>query len=271
MTRRVLGSVVARLRRDERGVALVEFAFGAPVLLFLILAGLELANYALAQLRVNQIAMTVADNAGRVMTGIDEANIYEVFAGARVIGEPLGFEENGRIVLSSLQANGITGNGAGQMINWQRCWGALDVDPAYGVQGDGRQDDTLAAGMGAGGNRIYSDPDTAVMVAEVSYDYQPLISSSILPLTARIRHESAFNVRGRQNNNISNTQSLATLACGSGATPSGGGSSGGSSGSGSSGGGGNGNAGNSGGTNNGNNGKGGGNNGGGNNGNGNGH
>ena len=205
--------LLMRLWRDERGLAFVEFAFAAPILLFLILGGLELVNYALAHLRVNQIAMTVADNAGRVVTGIDEANVYEVFAGAEVIGEPMDFEVNGRIVLSSLQDNGLNGNAAGQMINWQRCWGELDVDPAYGTEGTGRDNNDLEDGMGEDGSRIVSAPDTAVMVVEVSYDYQPLIGGSILPIGATIRHESAFNVRGRQNNDLSNTQGLEALAC----------------------------------------------------------
>jgi hypothetical protein len=206
-------AVMLRLWRDERGLAFVEFAFAAPILLFLILGGLELVNYALAHLRVNQIAMTVADNAGRVVTGIDEANVYEVFAGAGVIGDPLDFEANGRIVLSSLQDNGLNGNAAGQMINWQRCWGELDVDPAYGTEGTGRDNDDLEDGMGEDDSRIISAPDTAVMVVEVSYNYQPIIGGDILPIGAMIRHESAFNVRGRQNNDISNTQELDVLAC----------------------------------------------------------
>ena len=46
-----------RLRRDTRGLALVEFAFSAPLLLLLILGGIELVNYALAHMRVNQIAL----------------------------------------------------------------------------------------------------------------------------------------------------------------------------------------------------------------------
>lgn len=207
-------SLLDRLWRDERGLALVEFAFAAPILLLLILGGLELVNYALAHLRVNQIAMTVADNAGRVVTGIDEANVYEVFAGAGVIGDPLDFEANGRIVLSSLQDNEQNGSAAGQMINWQRCWGELDVDPAYGIEGTGRDNDDLEDGMGEEDARIISAPGTAVMVVEVSYDYQPLIGGNILPIGATIRHESAFNVRGRQNNDISNTQELEVLSCG---------------------------------------------------------
>lgn len=201
------------LAADESGVAFVEFAFIAPILLFLILGGLELVNYALALLKVNQIAMTVADNAGRVTTGIDEANIYEVFAGANVIGQSMDFEKNGKVVLSSLQDNGQKAGDHGQMINWQRCWGDLTQAPAYGTEGTGRTDDALATGMGPAGNQITSIPGTAVMFVEVSYQYQPLVSSKILPLSGVIRRESAFNVRGRQNNDISNTQDLTKLSC----------------------------------------------------------
>lgn len=207
------GTLLRRLYGDERGLALIEFAFAAPVLLLLILGGLELANYALAHLRVNQIAMTVADNAGRVTVGIDEANVHEIFAGADVIGLPIDFEENGRVVLSSLQHNGRNGSNEGQMINWQRCWGDLDVDPLYGVEGDGRTDDSLEDGMGRNGNQIVSAQGTAVMVVEVTYTYQPLIDSGYMVIGETITHESAFNVRGRQNNNITNGQDLDELDC----------------------------------------------------------
>jgi hypothetical protein len=205
--------IIRRIRHDNRGVAIVEFALAAPVVLFLILGGLEVVNYALAQLKVNQIAMTVADNAGRVTTGIDEANIYEVFAGAGVIGKSMDFQQHGRIVLSSLQDNQQTGSNHGQMINWQRCWGDLGVSSVYGTEGTGKDDDALADGMGPADNKITSVPGTAVMFVEVSYDYQPLISGKILPMSGTIRRETAFNVRGRQNNDISDTQDLQKLTC----------------------------------------------------------
>src|SRR5690606_10042544 len=156
---------------------MVEFAFAAPVLLLLILGGLELVNFALAHMRVNQIAMTVADNAGRVTTGIDEANVYEGFAGAEVIGEPLEFESKGRVILSSLQDNDQQGTRAGQVINWQRCWGDLNVAPAYGVEGTGRKNADLKDGMGPPDSPIISAPGTAVMVVEVVYDYEPFVGS----------------------------------------------------------------------------------------------
>jgi hypothetical protein len=99
------------------------------------------------------------------------------------------------------------------MINWQRCWGDLATAPAYGAEGTGRDDNSLEQGMGGAGNTITSTPGTAVMFVEVSYNYQPLISDTILPIGGTIRRESAFNVRGRQNNEISNTQGLGLLAC----------------------------------------------------------
>ena len=192
----------AMLSRDARGMALVEFALSLPLVLALGLGGFELANYALTNLRVNQIALSVADNAGRVITRIDETDVVEVFAGARVTGEPIGFQQNGRVVLSSLQHNGRTGTTAGQMINWQRCWGSLAVAPSYGRQGAGRTNGSLQS-MGRPGRAIASLPNTAVMFVEVSYRYSPLIGGVLSPQT--IRYESAFIVRGRTQNDISNT------------------------------------------------------------------
>jgi hypothetical protein len=201
------------LRRDTRGLALTEFAFAAPIFLTLVLTGLELSNLALAHLRVSQMAMTVADNAGRVTTGIDEANIYEVFTGAEFVGNSLDFEANGRVVLSSLEHNGETGSDEGQTIVWQRCWGDdTAVEPLYGEEGDGADDDSLEDGLGSGSDKITALEDTAVMFVEATYDYQPLVSTGFFdPPT--IRYESAFNVRGRQNNDITNTQRLAVMSC----------------------------------------------------------
>ncbi|WP_226633295.1 TadE/TadG family type IV pilus assembly protein [Novosphingobium profundi] len=200
------------LEADESGVAIIEFALIAPLFLMVLCTGLELANYARAQLRVSEIAMSVADNAGRVMGGIDEANVQEVFAGAASIGESIDFEANGRIVLSSLETNGRSGRNAGQMIRWQRCWGEGDFDPAYGTQGTGRTNDALSQGMGRNGHRIAASSNTAIMFVEASYTYQPLIVAALFD-TGTIRYESAFNVRGRQNQELSNAQGLTVARC----------------------------------------------------------
>lgn len=201
-----------RLRRDEGGLAFIEFAFAAPIFITLVLAGMELTNLAVSHLRVSHMAMTVADNAGRVTSGIDEANIEEVFAGAELIGEPLDFKAHGRVVLSSLEENGQSGSQAGQVISWQRCWGDKDIDPKYGEEGDGATNGSLKNGLGASTNRITAGAHTALMFVEVTYDYQPLVGTGFFDAPT-IRYESAFNVRGRQNNAITNTQNLTVNDC----------------------------------------------------------
>lgn len=209
----LLPGLLRRAAACERGIALTEFAFALPIFLVLVLGGLETANLAMTHMRVNQIAITVADNAGRVRTGIDESNVYEFFSGAALIGDPLDFNTKGRIVISSLEPNGRSGSEAGQMINWQRCYGGLDVDPAYGLEGAGRTDASLAEGMGREGNRIQSADGTAVMFAEVTYLYTPLFMGQLIDGERMIRYESAFNVRERTNQNITNIQSLAVNRC----------------------------------------------------------
>lgn len=202
-----------KLFEDSKGLALIEFAMSLPLFLTLALGGMELANLASAHMRVSQIAMTVADNAGRVDPSIDEADIYEIFAGASLIGEKLDFEANGRVILSSLQHNGLSGTDEGQMINWQRCMGDLSILSLYGAQGTGRTDNSLPLGMGPTGNEIFSAPGTAIMFVEVVYDYQPLIPGELL--NRQIRYETAFNVRSRDILDITNSSSpaLAINSC----------------------------------------------------------
>ena len=50
-----------RLRLSENGLALTEFAFSLPIFITLLFGGLEIINLVMAHMRVNQIAITVAD------------------------------------------------------------------------------------------------------------------------------------------------------------------------------------------------------------------
>ncbi len=204
---REMSKLIQRLTRDRNGLALIEFAMTLPLFLSVALGGMELANLASAHMRVSQIAMTVADNAARVDPSIDEADIHEIFAGADLIGAKLDFEANGRIILSSLQHNGLTGTDEGQMINWQRCAGDMTVASLYGVEGTVRTDSSLPLGMGPTGNEIFSAPSTAVMFVEVVYDYQQLIPGKLFE--KQIRYETAFNVRSRNVFDITNSSSPA--------------------------------------------------------------
>lgn len=224
----------ARLRGCTSGLALTEFAFALPILLTLSLFGIETANFAMAHLRVSNIAVMTADNVARVRDSIDEADIVEVFTGAKMAGSGINFAQNGRIVLSDLEMSPI--NSARQWIRWQRCDGALNVDPAYGrpitaagtnitngteIYQSDRQTPSLTpsswllsslVNVGGSSAPITAQSGTAVMLVEIVYNYQPIIPNSFLS-GRQIRYESAFNVRQRTDQTLRNLGRITPRTC----------------------------------------------------------
>ena len=203
----------SELRGCESGLAFVEFALSLPVLTTLVLVGLETANLAMAHLRISNIAMLASDNASRVRDSIDEADVIELLTGAKMTGDSINFRNHGRIILSSIEPNTAGANGAstGQWIRWQRCDGAKVVTSNYGTQGTGQNNASLQA-VGPAGNQISASSGTAIMLVEVVYDYQPLVSSTIFGART-IRYESAFNVRQRTNQAITNVNNVTPKNC----------------------------------------------------------
>lgn len=185
-----------RLRGDTSGLALIEFAFAAPLVLGMGMLGTETAYLVITHLQVSQIAMQVADNASRVgeedvlnARKVYERDVAATLIGAEKLGDSIDIFEQGRVIVSSLQQNAQ----GGQWIAWQRCRGAKVYDSTYGVQGAGATG-TSFPGMGTVGRYITASPGTAVMFVEVAYDFE-----SITPLDLfdgrEIVYTAAFNVR----------------------------------------------------------------------------
>lgn len=189
------------LHACSRGVSTIEFAIIMPIFLMTALYGTELAYYASVRLQISQIALSVADNAARlgqtenagVTPTITESDIDAVMFGALRQGQTIDLESNGRVVLSSLERDNLTGN---QWFHWQRCRGDLDRASFYGPARFGLEGDALA-GVGQGG-AITAVADSAVMVAEVFYDYQPLFGG-MFPDFSVIREEAVFMIRDDRN------------------------------------------------------------------------
>jgi hypothetical protein len=200
---RKLKTHLSRQRADENGLAMVEFALIAPVLIAGLVGALELSQYAIANQRVSQIAMLVADNAARVRDSIDEIDVNEIMTGGKLVGETIGFSANGRIILSSVENN--PGN-TGQWIRWQRCAGAKNVTSDYGGQGKGQNDATLPA-IGPTGNKVSASAGQALMFVEIKYDYQPIAFQWLLG-DRTISYMTAMNVRQRNDQAINNQSNL---------------------------------------------------------------
>jgi Flp pilus assembly protein TadG len=188
--------LLRRLKACESGAALVEMAFGLPILLTLTAGGTELARYATVQMRVSQLAIQVADNASRMGTGqplaakqITETMINDVLSGAEAQAGELNLmgsqsetvngvtttAQKARIIISDLEpiANPNTTNKF--KIVWQRCRGtATSYTPRYGTAGQ-----TNLNGMGPTGRVVTAPDGTALMFVEVHYRYQPLFIGSL--------------------------------------------------------------------------------------------
>ena len=100
-----------RLAASRSGVAATEFAIVLPFLLGVGLMGLEVANRAIVQMQVSQLAAHIADNASRIgdTSTLQDRRIYErdlndLFYGADVQGSNrLDLFKNGRVIVSSLE------------------------------------------------------------------------------------------------------------------------------------------------------------------------
>lgn len=191
-----LSRFTGRLARCPDAVSAVELGLAMPFLMGLTLTGVEVVNLALIHVRLNQLAITVADNASRAkQTQVNgapqfrEYDVNQVFRAAALQGEDLQIPTRGRVILSSLQVN----SSGGQWIAWQRCWGKTTWASRYGPQGTGATG-TSFAGMGYTTTKMTADAGTAIMFVEIAYDYKPFFLGSLLPAKL-IRKEAAVYVR----------------------------------------------------------------------------
>ena len=187
---------LAQVRQDRSAVSAVELGLALPLLMSLALTGAEVVSLAITHVKLNQLVITVADNASRAkQTQVNgapqfrEYDVNQVFRGAALQAEELDMPNRGRIVLSSLQVNGS----GGQWIAWQRCWGKNTWASRYGTQGTGSSG-TAFKGMGYTSPKMTADTGTAIMFVEVAYDYKPFFLGSILSAKL-IRKEAALYVR----------------------------------------------------------------------------
>ena len=119
LARGMAGRLARRLRGDTSGLALIEFAFGAPLVLGMGMLGTETAVLVITHLQVSQIAMQVADNASRVgeqevlvARKVYESDINDVLYGAQLQAGGLNLYANGRVIVSSLQVRPAAAGGA---------------------------------------------------------------------------------------------------------------------------------------------------------------
>lgn len=211
-----LRRLCARLWRDRSAATVVEMAVSMPVLMGLALVGTEVVNLAILHVRLNQLAITVADNASRAKQALStgapqfrEFDVNQVFTGASLSVDDLDFPDNGRVILSSLEQN----TSGGQWIHWQRCWGDNAYASRYGVQDTGKTG-TAFAGMGQTTVPMKAEASSAIMFVEVAYNYTPMFLNGVVAGKV-IRKEAALYVRDDRDlaKGVVATAGLAAATC----------------------------------------------------------
>jgi len=209
-----------RLREDASGLALVEFALSAPIVLAMFLSGAELTNYAITKMRISQAALHVADNGSRIGSNslltapqISETQINDLLIGANLQAGSVDLAGRGRVIVSSLEPIADPNTTSRYKIHWQRCYGAKSFTSSYGEQGD-----TDLTGMGPTDHKVTAPEGGGVIFVEIAYDYKPLISASLVPNTV-IHEIAAMTVRddrdyaGNGDTGIYNSEGAAPSTC----------------------------------------------------------
>ncbi len=208
-------SLLRRLRRDERAVAMIEFAYALPIFVALSVGGVELSHYITTKMRVSQIALHIADHAARIGAGtqlaqktVTETQINDLFVGSGLQANELKLFEKGRVILSSLEPVANPNPTNRFKIGWQRCRGMKVHNSTYGASGD-----TNLTGIGPAARQVRAPADGATMFVEVSYTYKPIIATRYAP-SLQITEIASFPVRDRRDTSqVYNTEGAPRALC----------------------------------------------------------
>ena len=164
--------------RNNKGGIMIEFGFAMPVLILLLLGGVELGRYVLLHQKLDRTAMTVSDLVARVQS-ISVEEIDTILTAADLVMAPFAMADRGTVFISSVE--GTTGT---PKVRWQRNGaGTLVVTSEVGAEG---------------ANANISDPNLVsttqgVIIGETYFEYSPWFID-LIPSTT-IRHIAVFRPR----------------------------------------------------------------------------
>ena len=192
------------LRRNVRGVSVIEFALMTPIYTTTMLYGIDTIWFVHAHQEMSRLAISTADLAARYRASIDEKDIQTLFLGAKLSTDGIAFDARGRVMLSSVTRNAANN---GHWVRWQRCQGQYIKPSKIGIEDAGKLDATLATING----QTLNVGDN-VMFAEVFYKYQPLFFKSLFAKDKEIKYTAMFMAREIALPSLTNSTNIAEAA-----------------------------------------------------------
>ena len=171
---------VRALGGDTSGAVLAEFAMGFPLLVTMIIGGVEIGRFVLVEQKMESVAVETADLVAEINTGsVTTAELNDVFSAVDHIAAPFTMDTSGKVIVTAV---GKT-NGGPITINWQRAGGGTGSGTSHiGTPGT---TPTLPAGF------TVRDGE-AVIISETFYDYRPLFGGNLTPLVATTLYNIAY-------------------------------------------------------------------------------
>lgn len=173
-------SLIQRFSRRRDGSVIVETAMALPLLVLLLLGGMETARLVMVTFKLEKAASTVADLVAREEVATPDA-VNNVLSAVQHVMAPFALGDDGVVIVSS-----VTGTGEGvATVNWQVSGaGTLAAASEVGITGGGA---SLPGGLAL-------REDVTAIVAEVAYEYTFLIAQDWSPLP-QFRYSATFRPR----------------------------------------------------------------------------
>jgi Flp pilus assembly protein TadG len=175
-----------RLSSDVRGGLIAEFAAAMPVLVILLLGGVEVSRFALLNQKMDRLATAMGDLVAQAET-LSETELSQLFLASRHVASPFDIQERGAVIVSSMSIPPPVQVGdppSPPKITWQRKTGGLLATSQIGAQGAGP---ALPTGL------ALAEKQT-IIAAEVYYDFKPLLIGALVP-AQQIYHRAFFRPR----------------------------------------------------------------------------
>lgn len=178
---RAIASRFTTVARDRRASVLAETALILPVLITLVLGGLDVARFALLQQKLSRMVMGTTDMVSQGATvSIPELDI--IFQASGTMLRPFAAGSSQVMFISSVSVTGA----ALPRVDWQRTGGGslAGQTSKLGLAGGNA---TLPTGFAveSGGNAIFT---------EVYYDFSPMFMPILVPPTV-LYHRAVFRPR----------------------------------------------------------------------------
>lgn len=172
----------AAVVRDRRGVVLPETAILMPVLITMMLAGYDVARFALLQQKLSRVAVTTSDMVAQGET-ISVPQIDIIFTATSTMVQPFAAGASQRVIVSSVSAVGA----APPKLDWQRTGGGTLTGVTSKIGTVVNANVTLPTGF------LVRDGENAI-IAEVYYDFKPTFMPVLVPPNV-LYHRAIFRPR----------------------------------------------------------------------------